>query len=66
MPKRTKLLSMSEAAALLGIHVVTLYRWCEQGDIAYIKSTPRSPRRFRREDVLELLEPTPRQTEQPA
>jgi len=51
---------MSEAADLLDIHVTTLYRWCEDGLITYIKSTPASPRRFRREDVEALLRPVER------
>ena len=60
MPKHGKLLSVAEAAKLLDIHPGTLYRWCESGAITYIKPTARSPRRFRREDVLALLEPIQR------
>jgi excisionase family DNA binding protein len=57
MTKREHTLTVAEAAALLDIHPHTLYRWCENGWITFIKPTPRSPRRFRREDVLALLEP---------
>lgn len=53
-------IGVTEAAELLDIHPQTLYRWCEKGWITYYKSTPRSPRRFKREDVLALLEPIER------
>lgn len=51
------LLGVREAADILGVHPQTLYRWCEEGLIAYVQMTPRSRRRFRRTDVLALLEP---------
>jgi excisionase family DNA binding protein len=57
MAKQPELLSVGEAAALCGVHPQTVYRWCEEGLIAYVQVTPRSPRRFRRADVLALLEP---------
>lgn len=57
MTKLSTLLSVGEVAELFDVHPQTVYRWCEQGAIPYIQVTPRSPRRFRREDILALLEP---------
>lgn len=52
-----RLLSMSEAAQLLDVHPTTVYRWCEEGLLPYVQVTPRSPRRFRQDDLIALLEP---------
>jgi len=50
-------LNALEAAELLGVHPQTVYRWCKDGLIDYIQPTPRSRRRYRRSDLLRLLEP---------
>jgi excisionase family DNA binding protein len=54
---KPRLLTVNEAAELLGIHKQTLHRWCVDGKIAFIQPAPRSPRRFRRADVMAKLEP---------
>lgn len=44
------LLSLSRAAALLGVHPLTLRRWANQGEIA-VHRTPGGHRRFTAEDL---------------
>ena len=50
------LLQTPEAAALLGVSDETLRRWVGAGKIRYVK-LPSGRMRFRRSDVLALLEP---------
>lgn len=48
-------LSLSQAAQLLGVHPTTLRRWADQGEVP-VRVTPGGHRRFRRADVLALLQ----------
>jgi excisionase family DNA binding protein len=50
------LLTVSDAAELLGVSVDTLRNWCDAGKVRHYR-TPGNQRRFRREDLLALLEP---------
>ncbi len=53
MPALADLLTLSEAAALLGVHPATLRRWADQGDIL-VMVTPGGHRRFPRSEVERL------------
>jgi excisionase family DNA binding protein len=56
MPERPgspDLLSLSEAAALLGVHPATLRRWADQGDVL-VMVTPGGHRRFPRTEIERL------------
>lgn len=50
------LLSTSEAASLLDVSDETLRRWTKEGLIRHVRM-PSGRSRYRREDVLALLEP---------
>ena len=50
----TKLIGISKAAKILGVHPLTLRNWTEQGHIAYYK-TPGGHRRFKMEDLEAFL-----------
>ncbi len=52
------LLTVGEAAALVGVSNDTLKRWEKAGHIASGR-TPNGHRRFRRADVERLLQPAP-------
>ena len=54
MPSSPDLLSLSEAATLLGVHPATLRRWADQGDIL-VMVTPGGHRRFPRTEVERLM-----------
>jgi excisionase family DNA binding protein len=45
-----------KAAALLGVDPKTVRNFADAGYLPAIRLTPRSPRRFREEDVRRLLE----------
>lgn len=49
-----KLLSITQAAKLLGVHPLTLRNWAEKGHVPHYR-TPGGHRRFRREDLQALL-----------
>ena len=51
---RGKLLSIKQAAAMLGVHPLTLRSWAEKGHIPHFR-TPGGHRRFREADLLEFL-----------
>lgn len=44
-------LTPSEAAQLLGLHVNTVRRWNNKGILKSYRITPRGDRRFRRQDI---------------
>ncbi|GAA2022288.1 helix-turn-helix domain-containing protein [Pseudokineococcus marinus] len=52
------LLSVSQAAALVGVSLDTIRRWDNDGRIQSVR-TPTGHRRFRRGDVEALLQPSP-------
>ncbi|RLC66574.1 MAG: DNA-binding protein [Chloroflexi bacterium] len=49
------MLTMREACRLLNVHSNTLRRWGHQGMVRMYRVGPRGHRRFRREDVVDLL-----------
>ncbi len=49
------MLSLSEAARLIGVHQNTLRRWANQGIIKSYRIGNRGDRRFRREDIDSFL-----------
>ncbi|NNF59141.1 MAG: helix-turn-helix domain-containing protein [Rhodothermaceae bacterium] len=51
--KSSELLSLTEAATLLGVHPATLRRWADQGDIL-VMVTPGGHRRFPRTEIDRL------------
>lgn len=50
-----KLLGITKAANILGIHPLTLRNWADQGHIPFYR-TPGGHRRFRRSDLIVFLE----------
>ena len=54
MAKSSELLSLTDAATLLGVHPATLRRWADQGDIL-VMVTPGGHRRFPRTEIDRLL-----------
>lgn len=52
-----EMLSISAAAQIAGVHVGTLRRWEKTGRLRPAR-TPGGQRRYRRRDVVELLQPT--------
>ena len=51
-----EILTLSQAAELLNCHPNTLRNWSEQGVVPCIRLGPRGDRRFRKRDLLKLLE----------
>ena len=49
------LLTTSEVAHLLYVHINTVRRWSNRGILKSCRIGPRGDRRFRREDVVGLL-----------
>ena len=56
------LLSVREAAALLGVHPNTVRGWGRQGRLSELRVGPRRDRRYRRESVLALVSQAPGHT----
>jgi excisionase family DNA binding protein len=51
----TPMLTTSEVAAILNVHINTVRRWSNQGTLKAYQLGPRGDRRFRREDIEEFL-----------
>ncbi|KTB48157.1 helix-turn-helix domain-containing protein [Dehalogenimonas alkenigignens] len=49
------MLTSSEVAAILNVHINTVRRWSNQGTLKAYQLGPRGDRRFRREDIEEFL-----------
>lgn len=49
-------LRVSEASKLLGVHANTLRNWDKQGLLKPVRVGVRKERRYKREDVIKLLE----------
>ena len=49
------MLTVTDAAQLLGVHPTTVRRWSNQGKLKTYRINPRGDRRFRREDVDDFL-----------
>ncbi len=58
MSTETYGLTVSEAAAKLGVHADTLRRWTDDGKVAHW-TTPAGHRRYRLSDLADLLPPAP-------
>lgn len=54
--KSQKLLRIREAATLLGVSVVTLRRWDNDGKLKAIKVSIRGDRRYKPEDIEKFVE----------
>ncbi len=54
-PRSDALISVAQAAALLGVHPNTIRAWTESGRLAAWRINPRGDRRYRRSDVERLL-----------
>ena len=51
----TPMLTTSEVAAILNVHINTIRRWSNQGSLKAYQLGPRGDRRFRKEDIDEFL-----------
>jgi excisionase family DNA binding protein len=51
----TPMLTTTEVAAILNVHINTVRRWSNQGTLKAYQLGPRGDRRFRREDIEEFL-----------
>jgi len=54
--ERTKLLTASEVARLLHIHINTVRRWSDQGILKPYRIGSRGDRRYDREDIYYFLQ----------
>lgn len=52
----TELLTIKEAAQILKVHEETLRRWDNTGKLVAVKINKRGDRRYRKEDLLKLIE----------
>lgn len=52
----SNLISIKEAATLLGVHKITLRRWEKKGSIKVFRIGPRRDRRYDKGELLKLLE----------
>lgn len=55
MAKKDKLLRISEAAELLGVHPETLRRWDRNGQLRAIIVSVRGDRRYRKLDISNFI-----------
>lgn len=53
--KVPQLLTISEASKLLSVHPNTLRHWDRKGILKSVRFGPRKIRRFKKEDILKLL-----------
>ena len=51
----TPMLTTSEVASILNVHINTVRRWSNQGTLKAYQLGPRGDRRFRKEDIDEFL-----------
>ena len=54
-PQVTPMLTTSEVAVILNVHINTVRRWSSQGTLKSYQLGPRGDRRFRREDIDAFL-----------
>lgn len=54
-PAVTPMLTTSEVAVILNVHINTIRRWSNQGTLKSFQLGPRGDRRFRREDIDTFL-----------
>jgi len=55
MEKGSKLLKISEAAKLLNVHPNTLRKWDRKGIFIAVRFGERRDRRYRKEDIMKLV-----------
>jgi excisionase family DNA binding protein len=53
------MLTTSDVARLLNVHINTVRRWSNQGALKTYRIGARGDRRFRREDIASFLSPEP-------
>jgi len=53
--RKNSMLTASDVARLLNVHINTLRRWSNKGIIKMYRIGPRGDRRFRREDIASFL-----------
>ena len=53
---RNKMLTPTEVARLLHIHINTVRRWSDQGILRVYRIGPRGDRRFQKEDIAYFLQ----------
>jgi len=56
------MLTTSEVARLLNVHINTVRRWSNQGTLKTYRIGARGDRRFRRDDIVSFLSPQSRLT----
>jgi len=56
MKKDKKLLKISEAAKLLNVHSNTLRKWDKKGILVAVRFGERKDRRYRKEDIMKLMD----------
>lgn len=54
--KETKLISLREAARILGVNPQTLRRWDDTNKLKAVRVGSRSDRKYKAEDVIKMLE----------
>jgi len=61
MSQETKMLTISQAARLLGVHPDTLRRWEKAGKIASIRFMKRGHRRYSVDEIMKLIKDSTQQ-----
>ena len=54
--KLTELLTLSETAKILNVHPNTLRKWDKKGILKAVRFGERKDRRFKKDEVMKLLE----------
>jgi excisionase family DNA binding protein len=54
--KETKLISLREAARILGVNPQTLRRWDDTNKLKAVRVGSRNDRKYKAEDVIKMLE----------
>lgn len=54
--KETKLISLREAARILGVNPQTLRRWDDSNKLKAVRVGDRKDRKYKAEDVIKMLE----------
>ena len=62
---RNKMLTATEVARLLNIHINTLRRWSDRGVLTAYRLGPRGDRRFDKDDIAEFLQANSTSTNSP-
>jgi excisionase family DNA binding protein len=54
--KETKLISLREAARILGVNPQTLRRWDDANKLKAVRVGSRNDRKYKAEDIIKMLE----------